>query len=150
MIFQRLNRSDPERVFLVVENNEGATMVKDATAQWELASASVDGVKVRDVDSANDWAFAGIVDADIADNEFGLIQVYGFRSSSIIFQTGTSVATGAALAAVTGVHYLNSVATTTSSASHATQQNIVAVLAESITDATASGTVSRKVFIRAL
>lgn len=150
MIFQRLNRSDPERIFIVVQNNEGAAINKDQTVQWELASASIDGVKVRDMDTANDYAFAGIADAAIANGEFGLLQVYGYRSSSIVFQTGTSVATGVPLVAVAAQDYLNSVLSTFASNTSVTLHNIVAVLGESITDATASGTVSRKIFIRAL
>lgn len=150
MIFQRLSRTDPERVFVVVENNEGATIVADQTVQWELASASIDGVKVRDMDTGNLHAVVGIADAAIAAGAFGLVQVYGYRSTSKVFQTGTSIDTGVILVPTAGQEYLQSVASSTTSAANVTLQPVIAVLGESIVDSTASGTVSRKIFIRAL
>ena len=90
MIFQRVNRTDPERVFIIMENSEGATVNKDATVQMDLTAADIDGVKMRDMDTANLYAFVGVADAAISDNAFGLIQVYGYRSTAQIFQTNTS------------------------------------------------------------
>jgi hypothetical protein len=150
MIFQRLNRTDPERVFVIVQNNEGAQINKDQSVQWELASASIDGVKVRDLDTGNLYAFAGVADANIATSAYGLIQVYGYRSTSILFQTGASQDTGLALIPVVAVDYLQSVATVLTSTDNFTRTPIVAVLGESIASAAASATVSRKIFIRAL
>lgn len=150
MIFQRLNRTDPERTFVIVQNNEGATLNKDAACQWELASASIDGVKVRQHDTGNDYAHVGIVDANIANGEFGLVQVYGYRSSSILFQTNTSQDTGVALVPVAGQNYLQSVASTSASNAAPTQQPIFEVLGESIASSSASATISKKIFIRAL
>ena len=150
MIFQRLNRTDPERVFVIVQNNEGAQINKDQSVQWELASASIDGVKVRDMDTGNLYAFGGIADANIATSAYGLIQVYGYRSTSILFQTGTSQDTGLALIPVAAQDYLQSVATVLTSTDNFTRNPIVAVLGESIASAAASATVSRKIFIRAL
>jgi len=150
LIFQRLNRTDPERVFVIVQNNEGAQINKDQSVQWELASASIDGVKVRDLDTGNLYAFAGVADANIATSAYGLIQVYGYRSTSILFQTSISQDTGLALIPVVAVDYLQSVATVLTSTDNFTRTPIVAVLGESIASAAASATVSRKIFIRAL
>jgi hypothetical protein len=150
MLFQRLSRSDPERVFVVLQNNEGSTIAKDDACQFELASASIDGVKVRQPDTSNEFAFAGLADAAIAAGDFGLVQVYGYRSSSKIFQTNTSIDTGAALIPTAGQAYLQSVASSTTSTSNVTLQPIYAVLGESIVNSAASATVSRKVFIRAM
>jgi hypothetical protein len=150
MIFQRTNRTDPERVFVVVRNNEGAALNKDQTVQWEPASASVDGVRVRDMDTGNEFLFVGIVDAAIADGDYGLVQVYGYRSTSIVFQTGTSQDTGVPLVPAAGQDYLQSVASTTASNAAVTLQPVFAALLESIASSAASATVSRKVFVRAL
>ncbi len=150
MIFQRVNRTDPERVFVVMQNNEGAQVNKDATVQLDLTAASVDGVKVRDMDTSNLYAFIGIVDANIADADYGLLQVYGYRSTSQVFATNTSQDTGVALAPVAAVEYWASVATTFASNTTASLHPIFAVLGESIASTAASATVSRKVFIRAL
>lgn len=150
MIFQRLSRTDPERVFVVVQNNSGSTMAKDTTAQLDLASASIDGVKVRVPAAGNEYAFVGIADAAIAANDYGLCQVYGYRSTSSVFQTNTSQDTGVPLVPVAGQAYLSSVLSTTASNVNVTQQPIFAVLGESIVNSAGSATVSRKIFIRAL
>ena len=150
MIFKRLNRTDPEQVFIVVLANEGSALTINQSVQWEVASASVDGVRVRQPDTGNLFAYAGVVDAAIADGAYGLIQIYGYRSGSIVFQTNTSIDTGALLVPVAGQNYFNTVASTTASNATVTNQPVYACLLESITDATASGTVSRKVFIRAM
>jgi hypothetical protein len=149
-LFKRLNRTDPEQIFIVVLANEGAALTKDATCQWEVASASVDGVRVRDVDTANEWCFAGVVDAATADGAYGLIQIYGYRSSSVVFQTDTSQTTGLPLVPVAGQEYFQSVVSSTTSSANVTQRPIMAVLLESITDQATSSTVSRKIFIRAM
>lgn len=150
MLFQRLNQTDPERVFIIARNNEGAAMVAGQAVQWELASASIDGVRVRDMDTGNLWAFTGLCDAALADGEYGLIQVYGYRSTSVIFQTGTSMDTGLALVPVAGQDYLSSVATAFVSTDSFSINNIVAVLAESVASSSASATISKKLFLRAL
>ena len=148
MIFQRLNRTDPERVFIVVQANEALAI--DDACQWELASASIDGVKTRAPDTGNLFAFVGVADAAIALNAFGLVQIFGYRSTSRVFQTNTSIDTGVALVPTAGQVYLQSVATTVASNTTITLQPIYAVLGESIASAAASATQTRKVFIRAL
>jgi hypothetical protein len=146
MIFQRANRTDPERVFIIVRNNEGSTLNADDAACWELAAASVDGVRVRQPDTGLLQTYAGVVDAAIANGEYGLIQIYGYRSTSRVFQTGTSQDTGLLLGFSAGAAYLQSVQSTLGTGNAVG----LAFLAESITDQATSSTVSRKIFIRAL
>lgn len=148
MLFKRLNRTDPEQIFMVVLNNEGAAMVADQTVQLEVASASVDGVRARDMDTGNLFCFLGVADAAIADGAYGLIQIYGYRSSSIILTTDTSITTGIPLVPVAGQDYFSSIVSSTTSSANVTLQPVFAVLLESIT--TSTGTVSRKVFLRAM
>ena len=148
MLFKRVNRTDPEQIFIVVLNNEGAALNANQTCQWEIASASVDGVKVRDMDTANLYAFAGIADAAIADQAYGLIQIYGYRSTSLVLTTDTSITTGVALVAVAAQDYLQSENTVYTSSANFTRTPIWAVLLESIT--TSTGNVSRKIFMRSM
>ncbi len=150
MLFKRVNRTDPEQIFVVVFNNEGASLSANNTCQLELASASVDGVKVRQPDTGNLFAFVGIVDAAIADQAYGLVQIYGYRSTVTVFQTNTSQATGQPLVPVAGVGYMATSATTLASNTTITFLPIFAVLAESITDSAGSATVNVKAFIRAM
>ena len=149
MLFKKLNRTDPERVFVVVENNEGATINKDQTVQMD-ETTDVDGVKVRDMDTGSLYAFLGIADADIADNDFGLVQVYGYRSSSIVFQTDTSQAPGVAMVPVAAQDYIQSVATTIASNADVTLQPMFGALLERVASSSSSATISAKVFIRSL
>ena len=148
MLFQRTNRSDPERVFIVVLSNEA--QAADDTVQWELTAASIDGVKVRQPDTANEWAFVGIADAAIASGSYGLVQIYGYRSTSRLFQTNTSINTGVPLVPVAAVVYMASISSLTTSSSDVTLQPVFAVLGESIVSSSASATVSRKIFLRAM
>ena len=148
MIFKRINRTDPEQIFIVVQGNEGAAINANQTVQWEIASASVDGVKVRDMDTANLYAFAGVADAAIADGAYGLIQIYGYRSTSLVLTTDTSTTTGVPLVAVAGQDYFQSENSVYTSNANFTRTPIYAVLLESIT--TSTGSVSRKIFLRAM
>jgi hypothetical protein len=147
MIFERLNRTDPERVFIVVQANE--TLAIDDNCQWELASASIDGVKVRAPDTDNLLAFVGVADAAIASGAYGLVQVYGYRSTSRVLISSTSINTGVGLVPVAGaVHFSSQIAGVFVS-TDAFNLALYAVLGESIAS-TASGTVSRKIFLRAM
>jgi hypothetical protein len=101
MLFKRVSRTSAEKIFMVVQNVSGST----ATAGYALAfdiSASVDGVRVSQCKTTSAQAFAGVADSDIANNDYGLIQIYGYRPSVRIFSsTGSSVA-GDNLTVVTG------------------------------------------------
>lgn len=146
MLFKRVNRTDPEQVFIVVLNNEGGSLSANATCQWEIASASVDGVKVRGVDTGNLYAAVGVIDATLADQTYGLVQIWGYRSTSAVLTTDTSITTGIPLVGVAGQTYLQSENSVYTSNANFTRTPIWGVLLESIT--TSTGTVSRKVFLR--
>ena len=155
MIFKRVNRTDPEQVFIVARNSEGATLNKDATCAWETASASIDGTRVRQPDTAHLGSIVGVVDADIADTAYGLIQTFGYRSTSRVFQTDTSQDTGVFLEASLGAQHLSSYASSQTQASNTTvsishRPGPFFVLGESIASSAASATISAKVFVRCL
>lgn len=142
-LMKSLNRDEPERIFISVENNEGAQMDKDATCQLDLTT-DVDGVKVRDVDQHEQYAFLGVVDANIPSSDFGLVQIYGYRSSSNVVRTDTNLSAGMPLTPVTGVHHFAQVGTAAATALGA----IWAYAAESSTSGTGSST--PKIFIRGM
>jgi hypothetical protein len=93
MLFQRINRSDAEKIFIVCQNVSGSTMTAGYAAAFDTGS-SVDGVRVSQPTKDAINAFAGVADADIANNAYGLIQVYGYRSSIYISSSAGSSATG--------------------------------------------------------
>ncbi|KKM75981.1 hypothetical protein LCGC14_1384770 [marine sediment metagenome] len=143
MIFQRVNRTDPERVFIVARNSEGSTLNADDVCAWETAAASVDGVRVRQPDTSHTASIVGVIDAAITDQSYGLVQVYGYRSTSRVFQTNTSQDTGDAMAASLGGAALSSFASTANAPAWF-------VLAETIASSSASSTISAKMFVRCL
>ena len=91
MLFKRVSRTSAEQVFMVVQNVCGSTMTAGYACVFDCG-ASVNGVRVTKPETTDMQAFAGIVDADIANSAYGLVQVYGYRSSVYIYSsTGSSV-----------------------------------------------------------
>lgn len=139
----------------MVQNNigSGTAMAKDGVAQLDITT-NVDGIKAVVPTTAGLFCFLGIIDAAIADQDYGLVQVYGYRSSSQVFQTDTSQAAGLPAVPTNAANYLQTLATMYTFASNTTvsvsMRPYVAMLAESIASSSASATISAKIFIRAL
>ena len=151
MLIQHVNRTDPERVFIMVDNGEAATLPANAVVIWETTT-DANGVQVIQPDTGKLWGFAGVLDVSMASatGNYTLAQSYGYRASSIVLQTDTSVAAGEPLVPVAGQNYFDSIATTTASNAAVTLQPIYGVLLASIASSAASATLSRKIFIRGM
>ena len=149
MLFKRLVREQAETIFIVIQNNigGGTAMLKDMAVQLDLTTAG-DGNKTVAATAAGLWGFLGIADANIADQDYGLCQVFGFRSTAMVLCTNTSQAAGLPLVMNSSGSYLASVATTFASNTTASLQPIYAILAASISTSNAS--VLAAVFLRAL
>src|SRR5512147_1746249 len=93
MLVQRINRDGAEKVFIICKNVSGSTMTAGYAVVFDTG-ASVDGVRVTKASSTDVQAFAGVVDADIASNAYGKIQVYGYRSSAYIYSSAGDSVTG--------------------------------------------------------
>lgn len=90
MLFQRIKRSDPERVFIVVKNGYStASLTNGQPVQWDMGDA--DGVNVTAPSAAfkRMAAFTGIVAETIAYEAYGLVQVYGYHSAVIVDSSTT-------------------------------------------------------------
>jgi len=145
MLFKRLNRTDAERVFSVFQANE-ANIAADDVVALELTAASVDGVKITQPVTASLSAVVGIVDAAIANGAYGLVQIYCYRSTNRVLQTGTSLTAGLTiLAPVNAQDYLSSGATVPAGYLPA-----FVLLNSQTSVAGANSTVSAKLFIRAM
>ena len=83
MEFQRINRTDPERVFVVVKNSwSTASLSANQWAAWDTLTDE-DGVGVTKADDPGTIiALAGVAVETIATGDFGLVQVYGFRDGA--------------------------------------------------------------------
>lgn len=144
MIFRRINRDSPEQIFIVVRANE-AGVAADDVLQLELTAASVDGVYVVQPNTGELNATIGIADAAIANAAYGLAQIYGYRSTARVLQTGATLTLGVALGPTAGSDMLQTVA------SIAPAYMPAFVLLETAASAAgADSTISKKIFIRAM
>jgi len=101
MLFKRISRSDPERVFIVCKNGwTTATLTNGQVVGWDLGDA--DGVTVSKIGAGAQKrmaSFAGVVAESIPAGEYGLLQVYGYHSAVRVdcSTTGKNIYTGAPL-----------------------------------------------------
>jgi hypothetical protein len=93
MLFKRISRANAETAFIVVKNVSGSTITANYNCVFDVGS-SVDGVRVSQADTADLQAYAGCADADIANNAYGLVQVYGYRASVYLYSSTGSSASG--------------------------------------------------------
>lgn len=93
MLIQRINRDDAEKIFIICKNVCGSTMTAGYACVFDVG-ASVDGVRVTKPETTDMQAFAGVADADIANNAYGKVQIYGYRASAAIYSSTGSSATG--------------------------------------------------------
>jgi hypothetical protein len=84
MLFQRINRSDPEKVFVIAKNSYStASLTNGQPVSWDWAT-DADGVGVTKptaVATCGGFGFAGVAAETIAAGAYGLIQVYGYHSA---------------------------------------------------------------------
>lgn len=85
MLFQRVNRNDPEKIFVIVYNSYSTAAITDGQGViWDFAT-DADGVGVtRPTARATNagLAAAGVVaSASIASGSYGLVQVFGYKAS---------------------------------------------------------------------
>jgi len=99
MLFQRINRSDPEKIFVVVKNGYAtASLTSGQPVMWDLTDK--DGVSVSISTGAKTAAlFAGVAAETIAVGAYGLMQVFGYHPSVVVTcsTTGKNIVAGDAL-----------------------------------------------------
>ena len=117
MLLQRVNRTNPEKVFLVAKNSyDTASLTNGQAVIWDYAT-DADGVGVtKPTDQTAragslGTAFAGIAAETIASGDYGLLQVYGYHSS-VIVRTNTgaqpAIVAGTALTQKSAIFSLES------------------------------------------
>ena len=88
MLIQQLNRTDPERVQLIVKNVDGGGSITTGMGVALVrTAASGDGINAVRVTAAEAGAFAGVALADIAINAYGLVTAWGYAASVAISQS---------------------------------------------------------------
>ena len=96
MIIQRINRTNPEKVFIIVRNDD--TVFTKGQPIFFKFDGTRDGLDVEDGGSAaaaKSMLIAGLADSAIAAGAYGLCQVYGVRTDAAIMKGGTKSSTSA-------------------------------------------------------
>ncbi len=87
MLTQRVNRTDAEKVFVVVHNTEASSLTTGYGARYvggaDTETASDDGISVvmTTAGIASDLNFAGIAAQDTVADGYGLVQCWGYVDS---------------------------------------------------------------------
>lgn len=90
MLFQRLNRTDPEKIYAVYKNVEGATITTGYPVS--VRNTSTDGISVVIANATADYpGFVGVAKQDIANNDYGLATIWGYVDSVLVSSAGTSI-----------------------------------------------------------
>lgn len=90
MLIQQLNRTDAERVQLIVKNVDGSGSITTGMGVALVATAaSGDGAGVvkTTATAGNAGNFCGVAAQDIPINGFGLVTAWGFAASVLISQS---------------------------------------------------------------
>ena len=83
MEFQRVNRTDPERIFVVVRNSwSTAALTNGQWCSWDIITDK-DGVGVTKPIGINRATVAGCAVETINSGDYGLIQVWGYKSDCL-------------------------------------------------------------------
>ncbi len=78
MEFQRVNRSDPERIYMVAK--AGLAHVVGRWYAWDNVTAQ-DGVSTAKPKGFNRNCIAGVAVQAVASGEYGLLQIWGFNTN---------------------------------------------------------------------
>lgn len=99
MLFQRINRTDAEKVFIILRNDGANAWVAGCpvTLQADGTRDGVDAVKPSDGAAAKTSLLVGVADTATAAADYGLVQCYGLRTDTKVRQCGTATNANAAV-----------------------------------------------------
>lgn len=141
MFFQRINRSDPEKVFIVAKSAYTTATLTAGQPVCFAYNGTDDGLAVTRPATALFTLVAGICAESIANGGYGLVQVYGHNADALVTGT-TDVAIGDKLACKDASLFLIKSAGTLVAA-----ESGLIVAGQAFTTA---GATAKKVFIRCL
>ncbi len=93
MKFYTISKTDPERVFIMVQNNEGSALGRGDVVEWDsvadtATAPAAAGKSVEKADASKANEVCGVVEgislhslADIPTADYGFVQVYGYHSA---------------------------------------------------------------------
>lgn len=106
MIIQALNRTNPEKVFIVARNDSSASIAAGYPAVFKF-DGTRDGLDVEDCKTgaaAKNHLLAGLVNKAIAAASYGLIQCYGVRTDAAMLKAGSKSNKNAAIGDLLVLH----------------------------------------------
>ena len=150
MLFQRVNRTDAEKVFVVVYNASGGAFTTGQCMVWDCGT-SADGIRVTTPATATLSSFAGLASAGIANGAYGLAQVYGYTASaSVVNDLTTALAAGVIFLPKNGTANLSCDGAAGIAAADGKTGFMFAMQTTTTATAGAIAAAATKVFIRAL
>ena len=141
----------PEKVFIIVKNDEGATLPLGTPLEWKC-SGTDDGTTVQAVQSAAKKSLtAGLAAEAIADGTYGLCQVYGVMDDARIYAHGTATNSNVAIGDIFAAATAQSALTGVDAGSVIFKEAPMFAAMETVASAgTATISTTAKVFIRCL
>ena len=106
MIIQRIGRTNPEKIFIVVRNDSSAAIGKGYPCCF-IMDTTRDGIDVTDAktaDVARTNLLAGVVDQSLPAGQYGLAQAYGVRDDVVMLKAGSKSDGNAAIGDVLVLH----------------------------------------------
>lgn len=92
MLIQQLNRTDPERVQIIVLNTDGSgSLTTGLGVVLNEAGASIDGISTSKWALTKGKGFVGIAAQDIAINSYGRVTAWGYAASVQVSAVGSSI-----------------------------------------------------------
>ena len=92
MNIQQINKSDAEKVLIVVKNVDGGGSITTGLGVCLVAAgASIDGLSAVKSLAASAKSFVGIAQQDIPINGYGLVCSWGYAASVLLSNVGTSI-----------------------------------------------------------
>lgn len=165
MLMQRVNRTDPEKAFVIVQNDEASAAMVAGQPYVYTFDGTDDGLDVVEVNTgaaAKMGLVVGLAHDTPAAGEYGLIQVYGPRTDAKIYRSDTAYAVGDILWVMTASDCLSRAVagsdvggiSKASNATAAAQENVPPMFVAGATKASATTdtahTDTTTVFIRCL
>lgn len=100
MLFQRINRTDPEKVFIICRNDGATALAAGIPVLWQ-SDGTRDGIDVvQPADITTSGQFGGLVgyaDKVVSNADYGLIQCYGIRTDVPVRQCGIATNSNGAI-----------------------------------------------------
>ena len=91
MLFQRINRTDAEKVFIILRNDGANAWAKGGPVVLKADGTrdGIDAVKPSDGAAAILSLLAGVADVATPAGDYGLVQCYGLRTDTKVRQCGS-------------------------------------------------------------